>query len=158
MFKNPGKRIKTLARFNFWFLLIGSIVAGIILLGTDYVPIGLPLLLGGPCIAYVENLLLFGFGDLVENSVYAKSEEKLTESSAHCSIPVVQKPTTPQATPVPVPAKPTASTNTHEEKTQVTSAKPIISTKSPDFIICPTCKLEQRSCRKVCWECGTKFE
>lgn len=67
MFRNPGKRIKTLALFNFWFLLIGSIVAGIILLCTDYVPIGLPLLLGGPGIAYVENLLLFGFGDLVGN-------------------------------------------------------------------------------------------
>lgn len=76
MFTKPGKRIKTLARFNFWFLLIGSIVAGIILLCTDYVPIGLPLLLGGPCIAYVENLLLFGFGDLVDNVGSIQSENK----------------------------------------------------------------------------------
>ena len=135
MFKNPGKRIKTLARFNFWFLLIGSIVAGIILLCTDYVPIGLPLLLGGPCIAYVENLLLFGFGDLVENSSYLKpklcaAKEHDTTTSDRIVAPAVPQPA--------VPVK-SAVSNT------------------PDIIICPNCGHKQDSSHILCWKCGTEL-
>ena len=152
MFKNPGKRIKTLARFNFWFLLIGSIIAGIILLCTDYVPIGLPLLLGGPCIAYVENLLLFGFGELVENSAINQPSQNDTNNNP------VQTSSNRDNTTKQSNTNSTDQTSvdhrvppTKKSAEQITNKNPFVTTT------CPECGTMQNANNKKCYLCGKEL-
>ena len=71
MFKNCANKIKTLASVLFWLGLIGSFIGAIVLWaeGTDeLVGIGFAVLFGGIFGSFSITLLMYGFGQLIENS------------------------------------------------------------------------------------------
>jgi len=76
MFDNIGNKIKGLAKVLFIVLVIADIIVGIVLMSLDdgLIAIGLPIMLGGPVIAWISSWILYGFGQLIENS------DKLVES------------------------------------------------------------------------------
>lgn len=76
MFDNIGEKIKLLAQILCWIGIPGSIVMAIIMIdkatevyiASAYKTIGFLLLFIGPLIALVSSYVLYGFGQLIENS------------------------------------------------------------------------------------------
>lgn len=70
MFENIGNKIKTLAKVLCWIGIIVSVVVAIVLFASDddLVGIGFLVLIGGSLISWIASFVLFGFGQLVENS------------------------------------------------------------------------------------------
>lgn len=76
MFKYVGKQLKVVAIVLFVIEVIASIILAFVLgiheewhYETEYVlnhAIFWPLLIGGPIAAYISNLLLYGFGVIVD--------------------------------------------------------------------------------------------
>ena len=71
MFDNIGSKIKTLAKVVCWIGIIGSIIAGIAMIAT----LGEVGVLSGPLtivlgalLSQVGSFVLYGFGEMVENS------------------------------------------------------------------------------------------
>jgi len=79
MFDNIGGKIKTLAIAVCWIGIIGSVIAGIVMIADDedMLLYGLLSILGGPLFSWVGSFALYGFGQLVENS--DRSNELLYE-------------------------------------------------------------------------------
>ncbi|MBQ8783015.1 MAG: hypothetical protein IJZ57_04510 [Clostridia bacterium] len=78
MFENIGGKIKKLARVWLWLGLIGFFGLAMIMFisssdayGAEedfYSTLGYIFLLGGPIYTYMSSLLIYGFGQLIENS------------------------------------------------------------------------------------------
>ena len=71
MFDNIGSKIKALAKVVCWIGIIGSIIAGIAMIatmGSVGVLSGLLTIVLGALISWVGSFVLFGFGEMVENS------------------------------------------------------------------------------------------
>lgn len=68
MYENIGGKIKGLAQSIFIIETIGAIVTGIILLLLNRIFLGLLVLFSGPIIAWVSSWLMYGFGQLIDNS------------------------------------------------------------------------------------------
>ena len=70
MYDNIGGKIKGLAKAIFIIEAIAAVITGIALMVDDdeMIPFGLILLIAGPAIAWASSWLLYGFGQLVENS------------------------------------------------------------------------------------------
>lgn len=67
MFKNIGQKIKTLANVLCWMGIIFSIIMGVFSLSED-ISIALLYLIVCPILSWVGSFVLYGFGELVENS------------------------------------------------------------------------------------------
>ena len=72
MFEDPGKKIKTVAKVLFVVQVIAAVVLafvfGIIEYGYFHAGLFFLILIGGILFAYISNLILYGFGAIVENS------------------------------------------------------------------------------------------
>ena len=68
MFKSIGGKIKTLAGAITCIEIILSIVLGIILMTNDLVLVGVLAILVGFLFSWVSTFILYGFGQMVENS------------------------------------------------------------------------------------------
>lgn len=69
-YENIGDKIKGLAQMIFVIEAIAAFIAGIALIASDedLIPLGLLVIVIGPIIAWVSSWLLYGFGQLIENS------------------------------------------------------------------------------------------
>ena len=69
-YENIGDKIKGLAQMAFVVEAIAAVIAGIALMisDEDLILYGLLVLIAGPIIAWVSSWLLYGFGQLIENS------------------------------------------------------------------------------------------
>ena len=69
-YENIGNKIKGLAQMAFVVEAIAAVITGIALMATDedLILYGLLVLIVGPIIAWVSSWLLYGFGQLIENS------------------------------------------------------------------------------------------
>ena len=69
-YENIGNKIKGLAQMAFVVEAIAAVITGIALMASDEYLIlsGLLVLIAGPIIAWVSSWLLYGFGQLIENS------------------------------------------------------------------------------------------
>ncbi len=88
MFDNIGGKIKGLAKFVTWVGILASVIVGIgmISISTPYghrpsVPAGILTMVAGSLGAWVSSLVLYGFGELIEqttkiNQALTKPEEK----------------------------------------------------------------------------------
>ena len=65
-FENSGEKIQIAAAIFFGFEVLGSIIAGIALLGNS-AGLGCALIFGGPFVAWLKNLCLYAFGEVVED-------------------------------------------------------------------------------------------
>lgn len=84
MFENPGRRIKRIATIVFTIISIACIVGAFFISlcfkDSEYsLLVFCVAMLAGPFLAYLQALLLYAFGELVENST--KLAEKNEESS-----------------------------------------------------------------------------
>ena len=68
MFSNIGGKIKIATKVLCWLLITLFIIMGIALLVSGAVLNGIVLLIAGPLTAWVSSFVLYGFGELVENS------------------------------------------------------------------------------------------
>ena len=101
LFSDPGKKIKNLAEWSFVLGVTASIILALVY-GFDsrwssyrgsYVVLNagyfFGFLIGGPLFFYLESLIMYAFGELVESTKYAKiSSEKF---SAPAPTPVIPK-------------------------------------------------------------------
>ena len=70
MFDNIGAKIKMLAMVVCWIEIIGSIIAGIVVIanGYDLVLLGAGIMLAGTLISWVGSFFIYGFGQLVDDT------------------------------------------------------------------------------------------
>ncbi len=70
MFNNIGRKIKILAQVICWIGIICSVVLGVVIMATeDDLPVlGFVLMLIGPVVSWVSSFVLYGFGQLIENT------------------------------------------------------------------------------------------
>ncbi len=77
MFDNAGGSIKLAAKIFTWIGSIGYVIAGIWLMSYDLFEIGVPILIFGPISSWLSNLLVYGFGELIEKTT------EIAENTAH---------------------------------------------------------------------------
>lgn len=65
MYDEVGDKIKTLAKVIAWLGIIASVVVGIVTISTG---VGILVLILGPLFSWLSTLVLYGFGQLVENT------------------------------------------------------------------------------------------
>lgn len=79
MFNNIGGKIKGLAKFIFWVLAILSVISGMLIIIQGFgssrsesvvvsILIGLAVMVLGILMAWLQNFLLYGFGELVDSN------------------------------------------------------------------------------------------
>lgn len=70
MFDNIGGKIKTLAQVVTWIGIIASVISGIVLMSIaeEMIFVGLMVMIFGALMSWVSSFVLYGFGQLVENS------------------------------------------------------------------------------------------
>ncbi len=68
MYNDIGGKIKGLATATFIVETLSAIITGIyLMIDIDFL-IGLAVLVGGPLVAWASSWLLYGFGELIDNS------------------------------------------------------------------------------------------
>ncbi|MDR1330238.1 MAG: zinc ribbon domain-containing protein [Oscillospiraceae bacterium] len=89
MYNNIGKKIKGLAVFFAWLGMIGSIIYGIIMLmqgvnyGSDAMSgLGLLLMVAGSVISWLSSWVLYGFGELIENTAKIAAQRQTVSDAA----------------------------------------------------------------------------
>lgn len=69
MFDNIGGKIKTLAQVVTWIGIIASVISGFAIMSIDEeIFVGLIVMIFGALMSWVSSFVLYGFGQLVENS------------------------------------------------------------------------------------------
>ncbi len=80
MFDNIGGKIKALAKFITWAGIIGSVIAGIVVIGAggrniygygysgSFVLQGILTMVLGSLAAWISSFVLYGFGELIEQT------------------------------------------------------------------------------------------
>lgn len=68
MFSNIGGKIKATAKVSCWILIVLFVIAGIVLMVSRAVLAGLITMVAGVLSAWVGSFVLYGFGEMVENS------------------------------------------------------------------------------------------
>ena len=69
-YENIGGKIKGLARAAFIVEAIAAVISGLVMMveDDDMIPFALLVMVVGPIVAWVGSWLLYGFGQLIENS------------------------------------------------------------------------------------------
>ena len=84
-YDNIGSKIKAWAKWIFAVEAIASVITGFVLMGNDeeyliLVLAGWLLVILGPCAAWVSSWLLYGYGQLIENSdIIAEEHVRINE-------------------------------------------------------------------------------
>lgn len=85
MYSNIWKKIKGLAKAIFITETIGCIIGAIAIFSTDAVDdfaiVGVLLLILGPLVAWVSSWILYGFGELIENSKIAADNSETVKNA-----------------------------------------------------------------------------
>lgn len=70
MYDNIGEKIKSLAKASFIVVSITEVITGIaLMIAEDYlILLGLLIMIVGPIVTWLSSWLLYGFGQLIENS------------------------------------------------------------------------------------------
>ena len=83
MFENVGQKIQTVAKVYFWLIAISSLIGGIVLTVEMDEVIYLLVAIGGTLFAYLTALMLYGYGEIIENSARAASGAALASRKAN---------------------------------------------------------------------------
>lgn len=147
-----GGVLKTLALVLFWVNAISAVITMFCMLGVGDGELGflaLLVLVIGIVMAVAGSALLYGFGELVENSARSvaklqRLEERLSERGGREDRTPVSSAPRPAARPL---------VGSMAPKTETVTVQP----SGSGTITCPACGCVQRSDRTVCWQCGAKF-
>lgn len=94
MFDNIGSKIKGCAKAIFFIEAVSFVISGIATIAEDedMILVGLLLLIVGPFVSWVSSWLLYGFGELIDNTTYiAGKVANLNSTSAAPSVPNVNR-------------------------------------------------------------------
>ena len=152
MYKDIGNKIKTLAVGTFILEAAASVVTGIIL-AIEVDELYLLIAFIGPFLAWLASWLMYGFGQLIENSDIA--------------VAIMQEQNTPKTNS----SKTPKMKNTNKQKTTVKNepkVKVAVAAEAVELEIeyidveCPNCgeqlSFEKGEKQAVCPECDTKFD
>ena len=146
-----GKKIKSLAVWSFTVEALGAIITGLVFLfdwGIEDAWWALLILIFGPIIAFVGSWVLYGFGDLIDNT-------DKNESNTAAILMILRKSEN---------NTPSTKTEKNTHKNSKVSHQDDISHISLNYdnihreatkekIICPHCNFEQSADRTVCFKC-----
>lgn len=82
MFDNISSKIKILATAICWIGIIGSIITSIVMFFNAnetadlYIPLGCMFLFLGPIVSFANSILIYGFGELIEQSQEASENTR----------------------------------------------------------------------------------
>jgi len=76
MFDNIGGKIKSLAKALMWIAIIGYAIWGIVLFSKEQILSGFLIIAIGSLLSWLSAFVLYGFGQLVENSDYVDDNMK----------------------------------------------------------------------------------
>ena len=82
MFNNIGEKIKALAKVSCWVGILSYVLIGIVLIAIseDLAPLAIILIFAGSFLSWIGSFLLFGFGQLIENSdILVRQNQKYCE-------------------------------------------------------------------------------
>ena len=169
-----GSKIKITASILFFLEIIGSIIAAIVCFSDSLAGIGCALLFGGPLAAWLIFMMVYGFGQLVENSDYLrKSQEKsgsiMNSGKSDRPKETEPKPSKQQTAPKKTEPKPskqqTAPKESHNEKINIEKAH---DGSDEDLAVfdCPKCNSELTVLKGylkenpviTCPECNFEFD
>ncbi len=70
MYDNIGRKIKILAGVMTWIGILAALIGGvcIIVIDDDLVVVGLLVMVVGGIVSWISSFVLYGFGQLIENS------------------------------------------------------------------------------------------
>ena len=94
MFKNVGGKIKGLAAFVTWLGIIAAVIGGIFYMTIDFEDtffLGLVIAVSGSVVAWISSFVLYGFGELVENSAIIAQKQDVKVPRAKTSSPVTPR-------------------------------------------------------------------
>ena len=161
MFNNIGGKIKGWAVGTFILESIAAIVTGLgIFIEADDGAfwIGTLVILGGILVAYVSVLLIYGLGELIENSAASREElreihwelSKLSASPKNGAVSSKAQPAAGSS------SRPAAKSG-HRPNVQPSAVPKRPLPGGEGEIICPTCGTAQRESRTSCFDCGQEF-
>lgn len=143
MFQDPGSKLKTVAKIHFWVVSVLCVILAFVLAidKTSYHKaefnfwVFIIFLIGGPFLAYINSLFLYGIGDLVENSgmFWALKNVKATKEASQSQGSIPKTPLNGEDS---------------DQPTQDTVEIP------EGHVQCPRCKRIQSADRTFCFECG----
>ena len=89
MYDNIGEKIKGLAKASFIVAAIAEVITGIALMATDedLILYGFLVIVVGPIVAWFSSWLLYGFGQLIENSDILAGREKAPSENHNEQMP-----------------------------------------------------------------------
>lgn len=125
-FDNIGRKIKGWAKAIFALEAIAALIGGLALMSTDEdaVAIGLLIAILGPIVAWISSWLLYGYGQLIENSDIVAEEYRRKNEQHEMSV-----------------AKSNAKKEAQlREEAKENIANPNVSEGEYIDIICPNCK------------------
>ena len=106
MYKHPGKTIMDLTEVLSWIGIIGSVIAGVVLIFGGLPAVGIPLLIGGPLLFWVGGLGMYAFGQMADDLSYLRDR---LEGSAEGRGRTEAQENAPVRTAAASPVKPTAA-------------------------------------------------
>ena len=68
MFSNIGGKIKVATKVCCWIMIVSFVIMGIALIASGLALYGIVFLIAGPLSTWIGSFVLYGFGELVENS------------------------------------------------------------------------------------------
>ena len=137
MFDNVGSKIKGLVQVVFWLEFLAAFICGIVFMKNAGFFWGLLIMAGGFLTAWLSNLVLYSYGQLVDNT------DKIREGINK----LVKNETTV------VPEKIKADTSVQNDTVVVPSE-----TENGENILCPFCGELQPVGRNYCNICGTRLK
>lgn len=166
-YKNAGRKIQLVAKAIFVTFSIISVILAIIFFNQSsntytlegvYILLGIICLIGGPLLSWISSLMVYGFGDLVDNS--RRIADKLSPESAKA-----EKPAATAALTAPEPSAPSAVTpqiapDTDERDFFSAATYGKCQICGEEHIPVLECKVlfdEDTLYRKVCINCKEKF-
>lgn len=157
MFDHIGSKIKVLATIIYVLGVILAVLLGIILMLNDVIGYGLLVIAIGFLLSYLNVIMLYAFGQLVENSDTVvqilkeiREQDGQWDSSAEPKAPTApSKPLADSGTAGPV--------SSAKPKADVTVKKVRIDGPRQGQVVCPDCGKAQSAFQDTCWNCGAKF-
>ena len=78
MFNNIGKKLMNLAKVLFWVIAIAALIAGILSMRYNDL-LGILILIGGFITAWLSNLGLYAFGQIVDDTHAIREQKEKVE-------------------------------------------------------------------------------
>ena len=66
MYNDIGKKIKLLAKIEFYILAAFSLIGGIVLIAEENVLLGLLVIIAGTLVSWISTWLFYGFGEIID--------------------------------------------------------------------------------------------